>query len=121
MNITFTPKAAEELHKFMEEHNSEEDNQKPVLALYQYSARSWSGYFCQDVIQIVSKDKVLEYGDFVRWDDVDKINGSDLEVYIDKTLLYDLKNALSIEIDASFWNRFTKDRVSLLMKRRYSN
>lgn len=105
----------------MEKHSTLDDNQKPVLALYQYTARSWSGYFCQDVIQIVSKDKVLEHGDFIRWNDVDKIHEIEFEVYIDKMLLNDLNNALSLEIDASFWNRFSKDRLSLLMRRNYKN
>jgi len=62
---------------------------------------------------------VLEHGGFIRWNDVDKINETELEVYIDKILINDLTNASSIEIDASFWNRFTRDRLSLVMKRRY--
>ncbi|MHA1146673.1 MAG: hypothetical protein ACTSR8_00325 [Promethearchaeota archaeon] len=40
MKITFTTKAAEELHKYAEKYNSDQDNEKPVLALYQYTARS---------------------------------------------------------------------------------
>ena len=86
INMKLTSKASDVIYNQLKEHSLEERTDTLVLVIYQYTVRSWSGNYCQDVVQLIPKRQVIEHGDFEKIAEINDTN-MQIEVYIEKRLL----------------------------------
>ena len=79
------------------------DLDKLVVAIFYYSANSWTIAFCSNVVELVEKYKVLDdKEEFVQWTEFYEIPSyyPFLEVYLEKSLIPELMINNIILIDA---------------------
>jgi len=78
--------------------------------------RSWSGTFCQDLIQLTHKENVKNNERFENWTDIEE-NDLNLEFYIDKNFLNEIgHNGTNMIVDVKSWKVFRKQQHSLVLK-----
>ena len=112
MKIGLTPEASSYIQEKLKDNVPDEDLKEIVIAIYQYSMRSWSGSFCQDVVQLVHKKNVLEHGSFLKLEDVE--GDFDIEVYLEKKLLEEWKDKF-FSIDINLFKRFGQEMAVLYL------
>ena len=75
--------------------------------------------FCGNVLELVEKEKVLEgYPEFIQWTDID--GDGDIEVYLEKSIIPELKEQGLVVIDAIISDIKGK-KVGLLFMKKLNN
>ena len=88
-----------------------------VMAIYRYTTRSWSRTYCQDMVQLVRKDQVVEHDGFQKYDNGDGEKDMDIEIYIDKQLMSEVNSYdAPLVIDKKSWSRWGSPQKSLCLK-----
>ena len=112
MKIGLTPDASSYIQEKLKENTANDDLEKMVIAIYQYSMRSWSGSFCQDVVQLVHKKNVLEHGTFSLLEEVE--SDFNVEVYLENKLSEEWKDKF-FSIDINLFKRFGQEMAVLYL------
>lgn len=109
--VSITQTALEYIHEQQETNLNE-----LVVALFYYSSSSWTMTFCGNVLELVEKHNVLDgYPEFIKWNDFEE--DYDLEVYMEKSIIPELKDQGLIVIDAILSEINGKKMGMLFMKR----
>ncbi len=88
----------------------ESSEDKPVIAIYPYNVRSWSGSYCRDVIQLIRKSEVLQHDSF---DQLPPNGGNfDIEVFVEKNKLKEWQGK-NFSVDVNFFQRFG-EKIAML-------
>ena len=114
MKVKITSEASELINK---KRNSNDKADELVIAIYRHTMRSWSRTFCQDIVQLVRKELVVQHGGFEKWNNNGEDKKLDVEVYIDKILLSEVAlHDINLVVDKKLWSRWGLTQDSLRLK-----
>ena len=78
---------------------------KLVVVLFYHSGESWTMSFCGNFVEMVEKHKVEKDSDFILWSDTNldelKFKESEIEVYIENSIISELEEKSMVIIDAA--------------------
>jgi len=96
--ILFTEKAMEFLNKLKQKRSETGENEKYVIAIFEYSKEGWSVFFCGNIVEVVKEIKVLYDTDFIVWEDINEEFTYD--VYIEEKIIdqYESKEFMLIDV-----------------------
>jgi len=66
-------------------------------------------------VQVVSKELIVTNENFEKWNSMDNDNAA-VEIYVEKSLLNELKRQKNVIIDAKSWNFLKWQKGTLFMK-----
>jgi hypothetical protein len=87
--------------------------------MYQQSTRSWSGYYCQDVVQLTSKSDISQRQTFKKYQQFEgrEALNKAIDIYIEDGFFHTLKVYETIMIDVKIIDYFGRKMAQLTLEK----
>ena len=116
IKLKVTSDASKVINDYFTDNANTINREELAIVIYRQMTRSWSGTFCQDLIQLTHKENVKNNERFENWTDIEE-NDLNLEFYIDKNFLNEIgHNGTNMIVDVKSWKVFRKQQHSLVLK-----